>query len=297
MNAAAESADEAAIDARQQAAIRKEWAYRLTKGAKDALFNMFHNKSDDFLDLVAAGRITIVGPAMDELYQQYRGFDTDETIDVSPDTLVPAIGYGSTLERLFGGAIRLNDFHLGCIHITHPDLFAVGFARPIIGNIPTISEVQARYICGMIAGKYPRPENIEAAHQADRATRDRRFQHLDLQRIYPVEMFAYCDDLARRMSLYPSRAAAGSLGTWWRMQLAPATTLHYMPPEVSVRDQWKATPVYMPWPFVLILLLLKPVDAIYRAGLKFWPKRAEREKDARPIPTTGNVPQRGSSRA
>ncbi|MDZ4819523.1 MAG: hypothetical protein SGJ20_11175 [Planctomycetota bacterium] len=258
----------------QRAAVRKDWSYRLTKGAKDSLFNMFHNKSEEFLDLVGDGQITIVGPPADDTYQQYRGFDTDELLDLSPDTIVPAIGYGPTLEGLFDGAVRFADFHLGCTHITYPDLYAVGFARPIIGNIPTISEIQARYICGMIAGHIPRTENIAAEHLANRAERSRRFPQLDLERAYPEEMFVYCDDLSRRMNTYPSLSAAGSLRTWLQVQLAPATTLHYLPHTESLQQQWRAAPIYMPWTLILLLLMLKPVDAVYRTWRYLFRRKA-----------------------
>lgn len=246
--------------------VRKEWSYRLTQGAKDELFNMFHNKSDDFLNSVAAGRITVVGPPMDETYQTYRGYDSEEQIDLSPDVLVPAIGFRSNLETLFGNSIRFEDFYLGCAHVSLPNLFVVGYARPIIGNIPTISEVQARYVCGLIAGEFLRPKDIQTLHAADCARREHRYRNLDLRRIYPVEMFAYCDQLARLMGAYPSIRAAGSLITWCRMQLAPATTLHYLHRESLVRGHWKTAPIYMPWTLVLLLLLLKPLDAVYRTA-------------------------------
>ena len=32
------------------------------------------------------------------------------------------------------------DFFLGCQHVDYSNIFLVGFARPIIGNIPSISE-------------------------------------------------------------------------------------------------------------------------------------------------------------
>ena len=78
---------------------------------------------------------------------------------------MPAVGYRARLDELSAGQVRLADFYLGCCHVTYPDLYLVGFARPIIGNIPTISEVQARYVCGLIAGEVPRPPKIEELHE------------------------------------------------------------------------------------------------------------------------------------
>ncbi|QDT22512.1 NAD(P)-binding domain-containing protein [Gimesia chilikensis] len=253
--------------------IRKEWAFKLTKAAKDDLFNMFHNKSDDFLDAVGAGRITIVGPPDDNQFNVFRSFDSDQEERIEPTLVVPAVGFQERLSELSEGHIQLSDFYLGCVHATYPDLFLVGFARPIIGNIPSISEVQARYICGLIAETFPRPADIEALHRADAISRKVRFKHLRLESIYPVEMFPYCDQLARLMNTFPTMTSIGSLSVWYRMQLTPATTLHYDYRDKPAFEEFGSTPVYMPKSLILILLLLKPFDLVYRAFRRLFQRR------------------------
>ena len=250
--------------------IRSQWAYKLTKTAKDDLFNMFHNKSDDFLDAVADGRITIVGTPVDNRFTTFHSFDSNEEEKIVPDLIVPAVGYQSQLDELSAGQVRLADFYLGCCHVTYPDLCLVGFARPIIGNIPTISEVQAGYVCSLIAGKVPRPPEIEELHQADRAARTARYQKVNMDAVYPVEMFPYCDKLAESMKTIPSLLSVGSLLLWCRMQLAPATTMHYVYRDLEIRQRCHSAPTYMPTTLVLLLLMLKPLDFLYRAwrGLK-----------------------------
>lgn len=250
---------------------RKVWAYKLTKAAKDDLFNMFHNKSDDFLDSVAKGRITIVGPPIDSRMESFRQFDSPEMIEIRPTKILPAVGYRSTLGLIAGDSLRLTDFYLGCCHAAHRDLFLVGFARPIIGNIPTISEMQAAYVCGLIAGRFRRPERIVELVALDQRDCAARFSKLDLQAVYPVEMFSYCDQLARHMHTYPSWRRLRSLRTWWRMQLAPATTMHYQLDDPQIRQFFERAPVYMPKLLVLLLLMLKPLDWVYRAVL--WLRR------------------------
>lgn len=256
-------------------ARKREWAMRLTDQAKGNLFDMFHNKSDDFLDAVARGEITPVGAPVDDSYNLYRPFGEashfDETsgiddapIEVNPDWIVPAIGFRTGMGPLTEGQVTEQEFYLGCIHVNHPDLFLIGFARPVIGNIPTISEMQARYVCGMISGKWDRPASIDTLHRKDLAELKNRFKSLDLSVVYPVEMFPYCDNLARRMNAYPSVRAVGSLSRWSRMQLAPATTLHYVSDQQSVNASSDQTPVYLPAVLTVLLLLLKPVDAVYR---------------------------------
>ena len=244
--------------------IRKQWAYKLTKTAKDDLFNMFHNKSDDFLDAVADGRITIVGTPVNNQFTTFHSFDSAGEEKVVPDMVVPAVGYRSQLSELSGAQISLADFYLGCCHVTYPDLYLVGFARPIIGNIPTISEMQSRYVCSLIAGEIPRPPRIEELHQLDRACRTVRYKKVNMDAVYPVEMFPYCDKLAKQMKTFPSLFSVGSLVSWCRMQLAPATTLHYVYSDAEARERYRSAPVYMPAILVLLLLILKPINLVYR---------------------------------
>jgi dimethylaniline monooxygenase (N-oxide forming) len=246
------------------AAARQAWAYRLTKGAKDDLFNMFHNKSDDFLSCVARGQITIVGPPVDSHMQRFRSFDSSEEIDVRPTKVFPAVGYRSTLTAIGGESLCVRDFYLGCVHARHPGLYLVGFARPVIGNIPSISEVQAAFVVSLIGGRISRPHDIADRHVALQRQNDRRFATLDRDIIYPVEMFPYCDELARQMDRYPSLRRFASIGEWWRAQVAPATTAFYWNDNPHIRRFFARAPIYMPRVLIALLLLLKPVDGAYR---------------------------------
>ncbi|MEM6692112.1 MAG: hypothetical protein AAF664_21970 [Planctomycetota bacterium] len=247
---------------------RSQWAIQLTQQAKSNLFDMFHNKSDDFLDEVARGKITIVGPSVDESQRRFEPFG-DSTSDerpimVAPEMIVPAIGYRSGVSELTDGKIAPQDFYQGCCHATHANLFLIGFARPVIGNIPTISEMQARYVCGLIAGRWQRPADVESLHLQELAGLKKRFALLDLNAVYPVEMFPYCDELAKRMKAYPSFWSLRSLRAWWRIQLEPATTLHYQCWKDNAPHDADDSTIYLPSILIALLLMLKPVDAIYR---------------------------------
>lgn len=256
---------------------RKHWAALLTERAKDELFNVFHNKSDDFLDAVAEGRLRIVGPPLDETYRSYADFEDGRAVDLAPDLLVPRIGFTSDLQTISDDALSPSDFYLGCIHAEYDDLFLVGFARPILGNVPSINEIQAQYVTGMIAGRYPRRPDVGEAHRRDRARLERTYPELSTDRMYPVEMFPYCDRLARTMGTYPSLRRAGSLRSWLKIWLSPASTLHYLDehyaPSFVARQ-----PIHAPASITALLLLLKLlVDLPYRARAQRSAKRgAER---------------------
>ncbi|MEM7397244.1 MAG: hypothetical protein AAF492_33400, partial [Verrucomicrobiota bacterium] len=206
---------------------KRYWTATLTEKAKDRLFNMFHNKSDGFLDAVGEERIRIVGPPVDETYRTFHDFEMNERLEIKPDLLMPMIGYASNLAELSDGLIRVRDFYLGCVHVDHDDLFLVGFARPIIGNIPTISEMQAQYVAGLISGKIPRDTELPKQHVCERKILEEKYAELNTDAMYPVEMFPYCDRLAQRMGSYPRLSRVGSFLTWLKINLAPASTLYY----------------------------------------------------------------------
>ena len=247
---------------------RKYWADLLTRAAKDDLFNMFHNKSDDFLDCVAEGRITIVGPSIGPNYRVCKSFESDEEIEVDATLLVPSIGYRSTLGELTQGQIPLQDFYLGLSHIHATNLFLVGFARPIIGNIPSISELQARCVSSLLSGRIELPPDIARQHANDELQNQKRFSKLNRNAIYPVEMFPYCDRLAKWLGQAPTLRRIGSIPKWLRIQLTPTTTMHYWCHDENVRSKYEKSPIYMPPLLIAILVGLKPLDYCYR-----WVKR------------------------
>lgn len=250
---------------------RQDWALWLTEAAKDDLFNMFHNKSDDFLRAVGEQRIRILGPAVDENYQRWSSFPfhgkppgEQDVIELEPDLLVPAIGFQTGLESRVTPKVSLDEFYMGCLHQKYDDLFLVGFARPIIGNIPTISEMQAQYVCRTLAGLVQRPDDLPSRNLSQRESLRRRHPWLDQTRVYPVEMFPYCDQLAAAMKLNPIPSFFSSPRSWLRAWLQPATTLQYFRDQEKAKALTEETPIYMPLLLVLLILLVKPIDWGYR---------------------------------
>jgi len=241
---------------------RKYWDTKLTKRAKGHLFNMFHNKSDTFLGAVAEGRIRIIGKNIDESYGNYFDFDNEKELDVSPDYLVPMIGYESNLHEISEGSIQVKDFFLGCQHVDHSDLFLVGFARPIIGNIPTISEMQARYIVGTISGQYQRPPKINEKHVLDRNLLTKRYPKLNTDQMYPVDMVPYCNRLAKKMDTYPSLKKLKSVRRWIKVSLSPFSTMHYNDEDFDA-DYIDEQRVYSPLIITALLVLIKFFDIPY----------------------------------
>lgn len=246
-------------------ARRKAWTLKLTQTAKDELFNMFHNKSDDFLEYVASGRIQIIGKPVTTDAKEFYEFQSDQKTMVDPDLIVPSVGFRSTLESSSNGAIKLADFYLGCQSVRFPNLYLVGFARPIIGNIPTMSEMQAAFVVGLLSGRVPFDPNVADRHRDELEIRKARFSKLNQELVYPVEMFPYCDQLARLMHRYPTLWTLKSVRAWLQMHLAPATTIHYFWHDPRAKRSIQRIPVYMPVLLIALLLIMKPIDWLYRS--------------------------------
>lgn len=241
--------------------LRNRWSWLLTQSAKDSLFNMYHNKSDDFLEDVAQGRIQIIGGNSDPSFGHYFHFGSKEVLSIEPDLVIPAIGYRSKLRQLTLGKAELKDFYMGIRHIRLDGLFAVGMTRPIIGNIPSISEIQAYYLVSQLSGRCTPPLDIEKRHLQNRTEMERRFANLDTSDVYPVEMFPYCDQLAREIGCFPSLAKLRSPLRYLRTMLSPATTMHYFHDRPMPSE---GAPIHTPHLLTALLLLLKPLDYIIR---------------------------------
>ncbi len=163
--------------------------------------------------------------------------------------------------------IHIRDFYLACCHKKYSNLFAVGFARPIIGNIPSMSEMQARVVANLLAKKIDRPNDIEELHKKNQTCNDRAFSKINQDIIYPVEMFPYCNNIANWLDRVPNRRSLGSCSQWWRAQLTPATTMHYWFDDDVAKRVYQASPVYMPTFLIALLMMIKPMDLFYRGIL------------------------------
>jgi dimethylaniline monooxygenase (N-oxide forming) len=207
--------------------------------------------------------LQIIGPPVDENWTDYFDFDQTATLQLTPDLLVVSTGYHSRLAEFSGGRIHLKDFYHGCVHTDLPNLFLIGFARPIIGNIPSISEMQARYTVGVLSGKYKLPSGIKEKQNAAWKLLCAEYRTINTENVFPVEQFTYCDMLAREMDIMPTLVNVRSLGTWWKIMLAPISTTHYMDQyfDQEMLDRQK---VYMPVVLLAFLSLVRLLGFPFR---------------------------------
>ena len=243
--------------------IRRAWDLKLKARAKGGLFNVFHNKSDDFLNAVAEGRLQIIGPAVDDKWTKFFDFDQSTTLQLKPDLLVVSTGFRSRLTEFSNGRIQLKDFYRGCVNTDFSNLFLIGFARPIIGNIPSISEMQARYTVGILSGQHTLPKDLKDKQTKAWEALRTEYHTINTENVYPVEQFTYCDELAHEMGSMPTSKAVGSLRTWWKIMVTPISTLHYMDEHFD-QAALNRQQVYMPGFLVAFLAFMRLLGFPFR---------------------------------
>lgn len=243
--------------------IRRKWDLKLKARSKNNLFNVFHNKSDNFLDAVAEKRLEIIGPATNDQWNEYFDFDQTRTLHLTPDVLVWSTGYRSHLKDFSNNLIQLKDFYHGCVHTDLHNLFLIGFARPIIGNIPSISEIQAQYTVGILCGKYKLPDRLKEKQQKDWDSLCADYGTINTENVYPVEQFPYSDILAREMNTMPTLVNVKSLKTWINIMLTPASTVHYLDEyfDKALIDNQK---IYTPFILITIMSFARIVGYPFR---------------------------------
>jgi cation diffusion facilitator CzcD-associated flavoprotein CzcO len=247
----------------QTQSLRRAWDLKLKERAKGNLFNVFHNKSDNFLDAVAEKRLQIIGPVTNENWNEYFDFDQKETLQLSPDVLIWSTGYRSHLTDFSDGKIHLKDFYHGCVHTDLNNLFLIGFARPIIGNIPSISEIQAQYTAGLLAKKYNLPKNIKEIQNKAWDSLCADYGTINTENVYPVEQIPYSDLLAKEMGTLPTLAKVKSIKTWLNIMLTPASTVHYLDKYFD-KDLIINQKIYTPFILIAIMSFARMVSYPFR---------------------------------
>lgn len=106
----------------------------------------------------------------------------------------------------------------------------IGFARPAIGSIPVIAEMQARWVSSVLTGQcaLPSPDDMRASITADEAETAQMFPKDVSQLPYLVAHAQYLDTVARELGCMPSlgdlRRTPGLLRAFYS---APFTALQY----------------------------------------------------------------------
>ena len=126
----------------------------------------------------------------------------------------------------------ITDLYKYVFDINDPSLAFVGYVRPIIGSIPGISEMQARWVCRVFSG------SVSLADQKSRATSvrvDREFwtdffQDTSQRISTLVDGYTYLDQVAKVSDCYPDYWSLfkRSPRAWMRAYFAPYNGCSYL---------------------------------------------------------------------
>jgi dimethylaniline monooxygenase (N-oxide forming) len=152
--------------------------------------------------------------------------------------------------------LQLKDFYHGCVHTDRQHVFLIGFTRPIIGNIPSISEMQARYAVSVLCGSIQLPANVKEQQCKAWNALCAEYPAINTEHVYPVEQFPYCDELARAMGILPTPATLQSWHLWLKIMITPASTFHYVD-QYFDRQSVAQQKTYMPTAILVLLALLR----------------------------------------
>ena len=227
---------------------RRKLELNLIDNAKDKLYNVYHTKNDEFLNY--AHNIELLGQIVEHTKNciTINKFASKDTVVIKPDIVIDCTGYASNLNHL-SYMLSVSDFTYGVVHKSDETVFLSGYVRPVIGNIPTICELQAQLICDIIKGKVQRPSALE--YHKDRINQMQKYPNLDTTSVYPTDMFPYCEKLGKRLRKNTNT---------WKTLLTPFTTLRYFPTEKNNKIIQSAK-IYMPW-YLFGILVFMPIEKI-----------------------------------
>lgn len=192
-------------------------------------FSQFATKSDNFIAAIERGRCRIAAG--------FAGFTPDGVAladgeNVPADVVLFATGFKATGYGFLDGADAPDCpsklWHLMYSPEHRERLVFIGFARPAIGAIPPIAEIQARYAALVASGKRELPEPARMARELDER-RSARAASFDEPRIVAlVDWIPYMDHLADEIGCRPRlRDVLLRPRLAWRLATGPMIVAQY----------------------------------------------------------------------
>lgn len=170
---------------------------------KAKFFKFFINKNGKVLDLVDYERLVPKGGILECKGREVTFVDgTKQEFDLMIMSTSYNVAYHYLPKRY---AVGIRERFKMVFDVEDPSLAFVGMVRPIVGSIPGISELQARWAAKVFSGKVPlKPvEERRRDVQADIAHWSNYFKHSSQRVEGLVEGFTYIDDIARQAQIYP----------------------------------------------------------------------------------------------
>lgn len=188
----------------------KEWS------PKSRYFNGFYNKNRDVLRLVSKGDVAAHGDIKSI---------SDSTVEFADgssfeaDVIVFGTGYNTDksldfMEKKYHAKYKL------VFSVADTTLAYVGFARPYVGSIPFLSEIQARVVASKFAHKLVLPEEktLREISKEDRLKQLKMFPRDAKTNWSIVNLFDYTDELGKLIDAKPKKTLVLTNPIlWWKI--------------------------------------------------------------------------------
>jgi len=201
-------------------------------------FHGFLNKSRDVIDKVALGKVQPRGAAVKVEGKNiwFKGRSKPDHID----HIIFATGYRDNVPYLEKGQSYTRAYKL-VFDPRDPTLCFVGSPRPMIGSIPALAELQARWAAKVYAGKatLPSSEDMVRLMAEDHIRHKRVFPQDDHSLPQLVNHWEYSDEIASYFGAKPRlvRWFFRNPFKWWRIISAPWSAFIYRVEDPKTREQ------------------------------------------------------------
>lgn len=172
--------------------------------AAGGFLSQFFTKNDYFFEKIMDDSLQYNASGIDYL-QGDRVFFKDGA-SAQADFVVCNTGYQTQFDFLnFPHTTNVRDLFKHMLHVDYGARISfIGFVRPTLGSVPACSEMQARYLAGVLAGKLQLPSRPELHREIEY---DRRYERnyfsitpdLHTLTVFPVFM----DSMARKIGCMP----------------------------------------------------------------------------------------------
>jgi len=201
-------------------------------------FQGFLNKSRDVVDKVALGKVqprsAVVKCEGKKVW--FKGEEKPEVVDL----IIFATGYDCNVPFLKPGQTSKKSYKL-VFDPEDPTLCHIGTARPMIGSIPALGELQARWAAKVHAGHVALPsrDELKAIMAKDREFHVKTFTQDDGSLPQLVNHWAYSDEIASYFGAKPDllRWFFRSPMKWWLIISAPWSAHIYRVEDPKTREQ------------------------------------------------------------
>ena len=185
------------------------------------------NKSGKVLDLIDYKTVYPKG-GIEKCCGKTVTFSDGEVSDF--DVIILSTGYSFDHSIIRDSSKQMNRYKF-VFDNDDPSIAFVGYVRPVVGSIPVVSEIQARWAARVFSNKISLPPTEQRILQTEKdgAFWDNYFKNSSRRNEQLVEGFIYIDDIAKEAKIYPDcyRLFQENKYDWYVSMISPFNSSFY----------------------------------------------------------------------